>query len=181
MNEEMNTAPQAQDPETTPQVEKLSRAKRTALIRYIAILFIFAFLIVLLSLFLQFRSTTTKQISDLTSASNSAIARAEQLQEENLELKKVVKQLQKDAEDAQKAHEEELVKEQEVYDALMLLLTKPRKNISGPKFVDAVKAVTEGKEKLSQTAWEAFVAYAENEGLKIETTEETTETEEEKQ
>ncbi|MBR2897799.1 MAG: hypothetical protein IKC04_07970 [Oscillospiraceae bacterium] len=181
MNEEINMTPQEQDPETAPQVERLPRAKRTALIRYIAILFVFAFLIVLLSLFLQFRSTTTKQISDLTSASNSAIARAEQLQDENLALKETVKQLRKDAEDAQKAHEEELVKEQEVYDALMLLLTKPRKKIAGPKFVEAVKTVTEGKEKLSQTAWEKFTAYAEEEGLKLETTEETTETEEEKQ
>ena len=156
--ENKNQTPQEQD------AEKLPKAKRTALIRYIAILFVFAFLIVLGSLFLQYRSTATKQISDLTSEKTSALARAEQLQNENLELKKTVSKLEADADETRKAHEQELAEQQKVYDALVRLLSKPDK-IDDPKFVEAVKAVTEGKEKLSQTAWEAYTAYAEEIGI----------------
>ena len=180
MSEEIKNAPQEQAPEEAEQGGKLSPSKRTALVRYIAILFVFAFLIVLLSLFLQYRSTASKQISDLTSASNSAIARAEQLQDENVQLHKTVEQMQADAAAAQTAHEEELVKQQEVYDALLRLLYKTKKP-SGPKFVEDVKTVTEGKDKLSQTAWEDFTEYAEKVGIEIEITDETTETEDEKQ
>ncbi len=151
-----------QEPE--PQAEKLPKAKRTALIRYIAILFVFAFLIVLGSLFLQYRSTATRQISDLTSEKTSALAQAEQLQNDNLELQKTVAKLEADADEAQKAHEEELAEQQKVYDALIRLLSKPDK-INDPRFVEAVKTVTEGKDKLSQAAWEAYAAYAEEIGI----------------
>ena len=161
MNEEKNTVtPQEQE----PREEKLPKAKRTALVRYIAILFVFAFLVVLGSLYLQYRNTATKQISDLTSEKTSALARAEQLQNENLELQQTVAKLEEDADTAQKEHEQDLLEQQKVYDALVRLLSKPDK-IGDPKFVEAVKTVTEGKEKLSQTAWEAYAAYAEEIGI----------------
>ena len=151
-----------QEPE--PQTEKLPTAKRTALIRYLAILFVFAFLIVLGSLFLQYRSTATQRISDLTSEKTSALAHAEQLQSENMELQQTVTKLEAEADDAQKAHEQELEERQKVYDALVRLLAKPDK-IDDPSFVEAVKTVTEGKDKLSDTAWAAYVAYAEEIGI----------------
>lgn len=146
--------------EEQPQVEKLPKAKRTALVRYLAILFVFAFLIVLLSLFLQYRSSASKQISDLTSASNSAIAKAEQLQEENRELEKTAAELEERARKIQQEHEKELEGERLVYDALVRLLADPEKS-DDPRVDEDVKTVRDGLDKLSGSAREAFAAYEE--------------------
>ena len=68
-----------------PEKTGLDETRKSALMRYIAILFAVAFVLVLLSLLGQMRDSKSA-ISELSQSSSSAIARAEQLQEENLEL-----------------------------------------------------------------------------------------------
>ena len=192
MSEEKNVTP------LEPQEEKLPKAKRTALVRYMAILFVVAFVLVLLSLVLQYyRSSRT--ITELNHSKLGAIASAEQMQDENRELEQrvaqmeqQVKQSQKEAQDAQTAaqtaeetaaeleasYNQELTDQQNVYEALVQLLTdeelrkKPKSRREDPEVVAAVKLVTEGKDKLSTAAWEAFTAFAEEIGITL-TTEET--------
>ena len=60
----------------------LSDARKAALLRYMAILFAVAFLLVLLSLILQTHSSKST-ISELRAASTSALDNAVKLQEEN--------------------------------------------------------------------------------------------------
>jgi len=71
------------------QTEKsaLDEKKKTALLRYVAIMFAVAFVFVLLSLFGQMRNSKTA-ISELNQSSTSALQKAEQLQERNQELEK---------------------------------------------------------------------------------------------
>ena len=79
-------------------------AARKGRVRMLAILFVFAFAIVLLSLFLQYRSSATKKISDLTSMSNSAVANASQLQEENRALEQTVQEMEQNGIKMQEEH-----------------------------------------------------------------------------
>ena len=75
----------AQAPETPPEsAEKpgLSARKRTALLRYMAVLFGVAFLLVLLSFLIQIRDSR-ETISDLNQSQSSALQRAQQLQTQN--------------------------------------------------------------------------------------------------
>ena len=66
--------------EKIPQPEKtgLDEKRKTALLRYIAILFAVAFVLVLLSLFGQMRNSKTA-ISELSQSSTSALQKAEHL------------------------------------------------------------------------------------------------------
>ena len=77
------------DVQQTEQQEKqpapLSEARKTALLRYMAVLFAVAFLLVLLSLILQAHSSKAT-ISELTQTSSSALSNVEQLQAQNRDL-----------------------------------------------------------------------------------------------
>ena len=152
------------------QVDKLPKSKRTALVRYLAILFVSAFVIVLLSLYLQYRSTTSKKISDLTSMSNSAVANASQLQEENRALEQTVTEMEQNGIKLQEEHQKELADQRLVYDALVRLLSDPEKSddpkyVEDPKVAEDLKTVQDGQDKLSESAKEAFAAYAEEIGI----------------
>ena len=74
------------DVQQTEQQDKqpapLSEARKTALLRYMAVLFAVAFLLVLLSLILQAHSSKAT-ISELTQTSSSALSNVEQLQAQN--------------------------------------------------------------------------------------------------
>ena len=72
---------------TQPEKTGLDEKKKTALLRYIAILFAVAFVFVLLSMFAQMRDSKST-ISELNQSSTSALQKAEQLQENNQELEK---------------------------------------------------------------------------------------------
>ena len=154
----------------SPQPDKLPKSKRTALVRYLAILFAFAFAIVLLSMFLQYRRNASKQISDLTSMSNSAVANASQLQEENRALEETVAEMEQNGIKMQEEHQKELADQQLVYDALVRLLSDPEKSDEpeyreDPKIAGDLKTVQDGLDKLSESAKEAFAAYAEEIGM----------------
>ena len=110
MDEEKNNKPGEQTPAPAP----LSDARKAALLRYMAILFAVAFLLVLLSLILQTHSSKST-ISELSAASTSAMDNAvklqeqnRQLQEENLSLESQVEQLQQSL-DEEKALNEQLL------------------------------------------------------------------------
>ena len=86
----------------------LSEKRKTALLRYMAVLFAVAFLLVAASLIMQMHDSRTT-ISELNATSSSALSNAEQLQEENRALQEKVRTLQseKDALDSELAAQEQ--------------------------------------------------------------------------
>lgn len=76
----------------------LSEKRKAALLRYMAILFAMAFLLVAASLIMQMHDSRTT-ISELNATSSSALSNAEQLQEQNRELQEKTQALtdEKDA------------------------------------------------------------------------------------
>lgn len=67
------------------QAKPMEESRKTALLRYLAILFAVAFLLVLISMLAQMRNSQTT-ISQLTQSSTSAAQNIEQLQENNRSL-----------------------------------------------------------------------------------------------
>lgn len=70
-----------------PEKAPLDDKKKTALLRYVAIMFAVAFVFVLLSMLGQMRDSKTT-ISELNQSSTSALQKAEALQDHNQELEK---------------------------------------------------------------------------------------------
>ena len=74
--------PQPEDSGAQKTAKPLSEKRKAALLRYMAVLFCAAFILVLVSLILQMHSSKAK-ISELNAASTSALSNAEALQTEN--------------------------------------------------------------------------------------------------
>lgn len=87
MNEETN--------QIQPEKSGLDENRKSALLRYVAIMFAVAFVLVLLSMLGQMRNSKTA-ISELSQSSSSALQRAEQLQQDNLELTEANAELMQD-------------------------------------------------------------------------------------
>ena len=86
MDEKQDAQQETQQPvQPEKQAAPLSEARKTALLRYMAVLFAVAFLLVLLSLILQAHSSKAT-ISELTQTSSSALSNVEQLQAQNRDL-----------------------------------------------------------------------------------------------
>lgn len=100
----MNEKKQSQQPEE--EKVPLDDRKKTALLRYIAILFAVAFLFVLFSMLLQMRDSQAT-ISELNQSSASALQKAEQLQETNRQLQEDNEALQEALDAAQEALDEQ--------------------------------------------------------------------------
>lgn len=100
MSEQEKLQPSAEAP-APPESEAapLSTGKRNALLRYMAILFGVAFLLVLLSFLIQMRDSR-ETISDLHQSNASALENAWQLQEENQALSAANEDLQAQLEQA---------------------------------------------------------------------------------
>lgn len=98
MDEEKKTTPAEQPQPPAP----LSDARKAALLRYMAILFAVAFLLVLLSLILQTHSSKST-ISELSAASTSALDNAVKLQEQNRALQEEKQQLEDELDAVQKS------------------------------------------------------------------------------
>ena len=81
----MNDNEKNQNPQ--PEKSGLDEKRKTALLRYVAIMFAVAFVFVLLSLFGQMRDSKTT-ISELNQSSSSALEKAEALQVHNQELER---------------------------------------------------------------------------------------------
>ena len=87
MDEKKTPQPEQAAPETG---KPLSEKRKSALLRYMAVLFCAAFILVLISLILQTHSSKAK-ISELNAASTSALSNAEALQNENRALQDELK------------------------------------------------------------------------------------------
>ncbi len=112
--------PQERQEERAP----ISDRKRTALLRYMAVLFGVAFLLVLLSLMIQMRDSR-QTISDLSQSQAGVLQRAEQLQDENQQLgednndlRSQLTSVRQSLKDAQSALDEETAAREEAETAL---------------------------------------------------------------
>ena len=97
MDEKKTPQPEQAAPETG---KPLSEKRKSALLRYMAVLFCAAFILVLVSLILQTHSSKAK-ISELNAASTSALSNAEALQNENRALQDEKIALEKENEELQ--------------------------------------------------------------------------------
>lgn len=125
MDEKKQLQPEDNDAQKT--AKPLSEKRKAALLRYMAVLFCAAFILVLISLILQMHSSEAK-ISELNAASTSALSNAEALQTENRtlqdekialekkneELQAQIDELTEQLEEAAKAEEDSQTAENEV-------------------------------------------------------------------
>lgn len=98
------------------QPAPLSDARKAALLRYMAILFAVAFLLVLLSLILQTHSSKST-ISELSAASTSALDNAVKLQEQNRALQEEKQALEDTRDELQKKLDEQTALNDQLLDA----------------------------------------------------------------
>lgn len=111
-DEQTPAAPEA------PQTPEKNPNRAQALIRYVAILFAVAFLLVLFSFIVSMRDSK-QTISELNKDANSSLARAEQLQDENRQLQEEKAELEdkiqelEDVQKTEKSKTEQLKKELE--------------------------------------------------------------------
>lgn len=129
MNEEHQNA------QNTSEKPPLDDKKKTALLRYIAILFAVAFLLVLLSLLSQMRDSQAA-ISELNQSSASALQKAEQLQDTNRQLQEDndALQLQVEALTAQvEALEQELEAQPELDDDIADAIQRLQQEVQNAK------------------------------------------------
>lgn len=132
--------PSSPTPDVVPEKKPVGERNRLALVRYMAILFAVAFVLVLLSLLMQMRSSQST-INDLNKASANAMANAEQLQQTNQSLIEQNQTLQSQVDKLQKQLEEQT----EQWDGLQDTLTQK---------TDALQA--------SETLLQALLARAED-------------------
>ena len=125
MDEKKQSQPEDSGAQKT--AKPLSEKRKAALLRYMAVLFCAAFILVLISLILQMHSSEAK-ISELNAASTSALSNAEALQTENRtlqdekialekkneELQEKIDELTKQLEEAAQAKENSQTVENEV-------------------------------------------------------------------
>ena len=97
--------PQPEDSGAQKTAKPLSEKRKAALLRYMAVLFCAAFILVLISLILQMHSSEAK-ISELNAASTSALSNAEALQTENRTLQDEKIALEKKNEELQEKIDE---------------------------------------------------------------------------
>lgn len=177
MNEEQNR--QSSD--------ALSEKRKTALLRYLAVLFVVAFLFVAVSLAIQMHNSQAT-ISELNKNSSSALANAEQLQEQNRLLQDEVREqrdtiaaqedevaslrlqlaeLQQSQTDGQAQADEmnkalteaetALVGARRAYDALVTALACETQE-DNPTYSRAIETVEENKQYLSESALAIYEA-----------------------
>ena len=174
MDEKKTPQPEQAAPETG---KPLSEKRKSALLRYMAVLFCAAFILVLISLILQTHSSKAK-ISELNAASTSALSNAEALQNENralqddkIALEKENEELQAKIDEAAQSEEEsqaaenemikslrtELDRTKEAYEAL--LEAKACETREGNvTFSRAMQTLERLKDYLGQTALEEYKA-----------------------
>lgn len=108
-------------PKSQPEKSALDEKRKNALLRYVAIMFAVAFLLVLLSLIGQMRDSKNT-ISQLSQSSSSAVQKAEQLQDTNRVLEEnnlLLKQDVKDLEAEVAALKAQLSRDEQAQDTLV--------------------------------------------------------------
>ena len=127
----------------------LSEARKSALLRYLAILFAFAFLLVVVSWILQMR-TNNATILELNRTSSSALSNAESLQEENRQLQEKNESLQKQL-DTLTRENDSLKQDLETLQQGAMILTE-----KGEEATDQLDAVARELEQ-TKLAYEALI------------------------
>lgn len=174
MDEKKTPQPEQAAPETG---KPLSEKRKSALLRYMAVLFCAAFILVLISLILQTHSSEAK-ISELNAASTSALSNAEALQNENralqddkIALEKENQELQDKLDEAAQAEEDsqaaenemikslrtELDRTKEAYEALLEAKSCETRE-GNVTFSRAMQTLERLKDYLGQTALEEYKA-----------------------
>ena len=158
MNEEKN-------PELTPETEpvqaeevfqeRVPSQKRTALLRYMTVMFAAAFILVLMSFLLQMKSHNTT-ISEMTQTSASALSKAERLQEENRTLQTALTETRKYVEIAREEGEEDVSNTKTAYDALLKVLSTEKPRDGDVEYSKAVETVKNLRKYLSDEAVALF-------------------------
>lgn len=147
-------------PETAPEKfqSPVPSKKRTALLRYIEVLFVAAFLLVILSLLFQLRDSNLT-ISQVAQSSATTLAKADSLQATNRELREQLAEAQAAAAELQErrlALEEENRTLREAYDALLIVLTS---RTSDGNYSEAVATVRAYRAYYSDAEWALFEAH----------------------
>lgn len=142
-----------------PEKTGLDEQRKNALMRYVAVLFAVAFILVLLSLLSQMRNSKNT-ISELNQSSTSALENIQLLQEQNQQLTEENQKLQEELSQI----EAEASRTEQAYEDLILVLTrqakegdvsasralenlKNRKDYLGPNGLEAYEnLLTEGEE-----------------------------------
>ena len=156
MNHEKTPEQETQQPQETFQ-SKLPNKKRTALLRYMAVMFAAAFVLVLFSFVSQMRSTNTT-ISDLSKSHAGAMANAMRLQEEVLQLENDLTTARGYVEAAREEGEANVANTKTAYDALLLVLSTEEPKDGDVEYSKAVETVKNMKAYLSDRAYSLFEA-----------------------
>lgn len=135
--------------------ERMPSAKRTALLRYMTVMFAAAFFLVLMSFVFQMKSHNTT-VSELSQSSASALSRAQQLQEENRELQRDLTEARKYVEMAREEGENDVENTKAAYDALMLVLSTEKPKDGDVEYSKAVETVKNFENYLSEVAAALF-------------------------
>ncbi|MBQ7523175.1 MAG: hypothetical protein IJT07_01465 [Oscillospiraceae bacterium] len=135
------------------KTEGVSTEKRLALLRYLEILFLVAFALVVISLILQMHSTNST-ISNLTEASESMLSRAETLQKENRELQDKVATLKQELKLANAETEDLRI----AYEALSAVLASPY-TMQTVEYAKEIETVYNYKSYYTESAWALFESY----------------------
>lgn len=149
----------AEQPKEETFQSRIPKDKRTALLRYMAVLFAAAFVLVLLSMLVQMNNSNST-ISQLSQSSASALAKAEQLQEDNRALEKEVSAAKKYIGVAREAGEKKQQETAATYDALILLLTTEQTE-GDVEYTQALETVEKGRRYLSEEALSMYEALLE--------------------
>lgn len=137
---------------------QLSREKRNALLRYIEILFLVAFVLVAVSLFAQMRTTKTT-LSDMNHASESMLSKAEDLQDQNRRLLDDNTALRAQIA-AQTAKNQDM---KIAYDALANVLASPYSEET-IEYSRELETVYNYRDLYSEAAWSLFETYIDRAG-----------------
>ena len=142
------------------QARPVEERRKTALLRYLAILFAVAFLLVLASMLAQMRNSQTT-ISQLTQSSTSAAENIQQMQETNRNLQDALEAEQtanQNLLDALNQAQQENEKTRQAYEQLLLVIQLASQgqwegNVALSRAIDALE---EQKQYLDQTGLEVY-------------------------
>lgn len=133
-----------------PEKAGLDEKRKNALLRYIAVLFAVAFVLVLLSMFSQMRSSKTT-ISELNQSSTSALENIQKLQEQNQLLTEENQLLEQELSDTKTEAE----RTEQAYEDLLLVLKGQAKegDVSASRALENLKNL---KKYLGTNGQEAY-------------------------
>lgn len=151
-NEEKNpqVTPEPQQAAESFQ-ERVPSKKRTALLRYMTVMFAAAFVLVLMSFLLE-----AKKHDNTAVQYNSVLGKAEQLQEENRELQRELTAARKYVQIAREEGEEDVANTQTAYEALLKVMTTENPKDGDVEYSKAVETVKNLQKFLSNEAVALF-------------------------